>query len=345
MDAYTPSSHPLVPNASLRARIQHFDGAWRPTPFVRAYEHLSRRFPVEERFWASAAAPIPCTSQHTIRLGSALCAPKFFCGTPTALSKHLFAAWSIGSAGETCFEEFLHAAAPHCRIEVFDPTLPSASRLRLKSLERRGVLRLHEVGLADSRTVGGVSLLQPYRKDGGATPIKARMATLSEIFDRIFGSAAKDGDALRPWVDYLKVDCEGCEERAIPLFLNDSMRRWGLVPVTQLQLEVHIDPRSGSPSAQQQLLRSYSKAGLKMQSAGSLLVNVDRTEKARRKRVFNNPHAYRSERRMRPALALLQAHGFVPFHVDFGDVGSCCSIEYSLLNIKAPVAKLAKLLP
>ena len=58
---------------------------------------------------------------------------------------------------------------------------------------------------------------------------------------------------------------------------------------------------------------------------------------------WNNPQAVREDRRARDLLGLLLAHGFVPFHVDFGPLDShtlCCGTEYSLVNSRAPPERL-----
>lgn len=57
--------------------------------------------------------------------------------------------WSIGSAGETCFEEYVHRVAPHCRIDSFDPTLPEKAEQHMLELQEKGVLQYHKLGLGE----------------------------------------------------------------------------------------------------------------------------------------------------------------------------------------------------
>uniref|UniRef100_A0A7S2FL84 Methyltransferase FkbM domain-containing protein n=1 Tax=Haptolina brevifila TaxID=156173 RepID=A0A7S2FL84_9EUKA len=272
---YTPVEHPLVRHLSNRTASHHMAKrhGW-PLDYggdVSKLDHFTRRFPVEARYWLSPRSVAPCLT-HAYQLPplafarkvGGVCEPKFACGPAAELghSRSGCVVWSIGSAGETCFEEYVHTAAPSCSIDVFDPMLTAATRRRLESLSARGVLRLHEVGLADERTVNGSSLLKQYNKPitGDAAvrfhrcsvlqavtaPLgpreaewykrncpKARMLSLAEMFD-----ACKV-----EWVDYLKIDCEGCEFTALSQFLREATRRWGHVPVTQLQVELHVSPR------------------------------------------------------------------------------------------------------
>ena len=117
---------------------------------------------------------------------------------------------------------------------------------------------------------------------------------------------------------------------AIPRFLNDSMARWGHVPVTQLQIEVHVGNRLQSYSEERKLVRSYAQFGLlhgRNFSAG-----------------WNNPQRVVEDSRARRMLDSLRDHGFVPFHVHLNDASAegpmCCATEYSLLNSRAPTALL-----
>ena len=117
---------------------------------------------------------------------------------------------------------------------------------------------------------------------------------------------------------------------AIPRFLNDSMALWGHVPVTQLQIEIHVANRLQSYAEERKLVRSYAKFGLlrgRNFSAG-----------------WNNPQRVMDDVRARRMLDSLRDHGFVPFHIHLNDASAegpmCCGTEYSLLNSRAPTALL-----
>lgn len=149
---------------------------------------------------------------------------------------------------------------------------------------------------------------------------------------------------------------EGCEFEALSQFLNDSMRIWGYVPVTQIQVtrsskvhghahartfesltpgapptpqvEVHVAARYSDHKTTRQLVRSYGDLGLK------------------KHKNWNNPQSVREDRRARSMLTELLAHGFVPFHIDLGSIASsnlCCGTEYTLLNTRAPAHRLPRL--
>ena len=135
--------------------------------------------------------------------------------------------------------------------------------------------------------------------------------------------------------------------------------RWGRVPVTQLQLEVHVAARTSDPYWSSALVHSYGTRGLLRAPAHGLIGYrggnrsgtaglSGRSMAAHRKFLqWNNPQAVRQDRRARRMLKALLAHGFVPFHIDFGDAdgaerSTCCSVEYTFLNTRAPQYRLPK---
>ena len=226
---YTPVEHPLVRH--LRGRKSSVQMAdlfgWPPdgaSSRLHQFDHYTRRFPVEARYWTGPHAVAPCLS-HTYQLPAAsssreICEPKYACGSTKA-----FAAlggdcviWSIGSAGETCFEEYMHQQVPQCGIHVFDPTLSTGGWQRLQALARRGVLQMHEFGLADERTFNGTSTFRDYRIKSMSDRIRMRYCGTEQAHDPVqrkkmgclsanMLTLAEMYKALRvSWVDYLKID-------------------------------------------------------------------------------------------------------------------------------------------
>lgn len=147
-------------------------------------------------------------------------------------------------------------------------------------------------------------------------------------------------------IDYLKLDCEGCEFDALPQFLNASMHRFGHVPLGQLQVEMHVSGRlgrdkcydNGTPclerfKSQQRLTELYAHGGVRYRGHRAFDSG------------YTNPQAMRAEWKARRLLATLQRYGFVPFHIDFTTHASgCCGSEYTFLNTRAPEEMLAPLL-
>ena len=141
------------------------------------------------------------------------------------------------------------------------------------------------------------------------------------------------------------MDCEGCEFLALPQFLNESMRTLGHVPVTQLQLEIHVPWRLHTRFHSNEtvaLLRSYALHGP--------IITPESCYSGSPEPIFmtnmNYPYVplYASKTAL-PLLAALSAAGFVPFHIDQAQQAPfyCCNVEYTFLNIRAPADKLPKL--
>ena len=134
-----------------------------------------------------------------------------------------------------------------------------------------------------------------------------------------------------PLIDASIAPCahsEGCEFHALPAFMRDAKRIWGHVPVTQIQLEIHVSPRAGGNfKYSRQLVKSYGEHGLR---------KVMRNDKE-----WNNPQSVKEDRKARALLSSLLEHGFVPFHVHFTEGPTlCCATEYSLINMFAPATRL-----
>ena len=154
---------------------------------------------------------------------------------------------------------------------------------------------------------------------------------------------------------------EGCEFYALPRFLNESMATWGHVPVTQLQIEVHVSPRASIWEKSRLLVHSYGEHGLRQEKAANLgirsmpqkrgrLSALELMESAAEKKAantleWNNPQSVKEDRRARALLELLLQYGFLPFHVHLGRMDSnlCCGTEYSFINTLASPKRLPRL--
>ena len=204
--------------------------------------------------------------------------------------------WSVGSNGQTCFEEEWHALAPLCKVHVFDPTLSARARDKLGRLQRNGMLRLHSIGLSSK---AGKGILQ-----AGLTR-RAESLTLLQMMRH----------TNTTWIDYLKTDCEGCEFAAVAQFLDEMrlMRAEGrTVPVTQLQMEVHVPGRSLAHT------RAWAANGINHTNP-----------------IW--PRYARTNRRALDMLSKLLSFGFVVFHIELGGAHpfKCCGAEVTLVNTRA----------
>ena len=137
----------------------------------------------------------------------------------------------------------------------------------------------------------------------------------------------------------LRVHSEGCEFHALPRFFNDSMSIWGHIPVTQLQIEVHVSPRAAVFEQSRLLVHDYGKHGLRQENAASLgMITPWRQRRARKQTMhvantmeWNNPQSVKEDRRARVLLDSLLQHGFLPFHIHLGSMDNhsnlCCGTE------------------
>ena len=116
--------------------------------------------------------------------------PKFLCGSLRELGKRgRCQVWSIGSAGETCMEEVVHAHAPGCTIHVFDPTV-SADEPHIANLVKRGVIQFHPWGL------GARDEKKSFTHYGKRASRKATSLRLVSMMEKLGVD----------WIDYLKID-------------------------------------------------------------------------------------------------------------------------------------------
>ena len=295
MNGYSGPSW-LHPSAEQQAQLERYNGSGFSSE-IRG-DLFFRQFPVEQRFFSTRrheafrcverASALPRPSS-TCRDGAE---KKFHCrlhaeGRPCSM-------WSIGSNGQTCFEEDWHSQMPSCVIRVFDPTLRKSAQDKLQRLQSEGVLQFHPVGLSARRGTGVVK--------GGVAQGRAETLTLFEMMAHWNTS----------WIDYLKIDCESCEFKAVMQFLDQAASERGVVPVTQLQMEVHLPGRGLSHT------RAWAKHG------------INHTDPVWPKyRKFN-------KLALQMFSKLLQS-GFVVFHIELGGAHpfQCCGAEYSLVNTRA----------
>ena len=163
----------------------------------------------------------------------------------------------IGSKGTSCFEEYVHSQAPHCIISTFDPTISAISKqLFAQCLPW---VRLHLVGLYHESAFNGLN----FTSHGKRKVLRGEVRPLMSLID----------DFTPGWIDYLKIDCEGCEFDAIPQFLEQSTARLGRVPVTQINIEVHVPlPGMEGYSARQ---ASALKLLTKLKESGFVPFHID----------------------------------------------------------------------
>ena len=293
LSGYTPCGHPLAPSAEVQHRFERFsDAGWRPSQ-AHHFDMFVRHFPVERSYFAAASGERRWASSciqrtHTVPCGGVTPEPKFLCGSLAELnSMPSCQVWSIGSAGETCFEETVHKGAPACQIHVFDPTVMPSDR-RIARLVNRSVFQFHHTGLG---TEDKVQRFGGYGGGLAAGRFWARQRRLVTMMEEL----------KVDWIDYLKIDCERCEHYALPRFVNDALQRWGHVPVTQLQVEVHV---ASVFKANQTHLRtaSYGRYGLWMRSGRKALPRLSPTDEKIRAaaldgisvvngNISNNPHS------------------------------------------------------
>ena len=310
---YTPFGNFLcfTNNLTVHESWERFgESTWKYPPGVlrddMASENLYyRHYPVESKFFASAPRDcIDILRQLPPDLPGLATEfggdpewhgggeePKFSCGPVChGPADRSCIVWSIGSNAQTGFEEYVRgheqASAPSLSIEVFDPTLDDKKRAQVDALERKGVFRFHPWGLsATSANRDGMTLLS----------LRDMMRELNTT-----------------WIDYLKVDCEACEFDSLGPLFRELFARDGIVPVTQLQLEIHVGSASGRTG-----LIHYKK-----------------------KRHMFDPelpvHDVRTKRNAKSLglLSMLYEVGFVTFHVDLTRSHHCCGMEYSLYNSK-----------
>ena len=94
------------------------------------------------------------------------------------------------------------------------------------------------------------------------------------------------------------------------MFVNESLQLWGRVPVTQLQVEIHVNQRLSRPHGiTRNLTEHYAQHGLHKFGPGEQVTEGWQA--------WNNPHSVAVDRAAVGMLSALYAAGFVTFHIDF----------------------------
>lgn len=307
-DIYSPAEHPMMPTEELQDKLERYNGKEWVHHFpgrmdMSDDELFVRHFPVETKFFESYGGPNCARNAYSLpppnQIGSE---PKFICGKPESYQQRAGCeVFSIGSNGQTRFEEYMHKQAPGCRIDVFDPTLNEEMNQKVQKLQEKGVFNFHNVGLnwrQGKESIGEVE-------------------TVLDMFRRV----------KTKWVDYLKIDCEGCEYKALPQFLEESTAKFGHVPVTQIQFELHVEGLGAN------VTQKWAEGQDRKDKHGQVV-------KGEVVRPFRQSGVNRDARHL---LHTLEQYGFVPFHIDFTrHPYQCCGVEYSLFNTKAPKDMLPK---
>ncbi|KAK9840632.1 hypothetical protein WJX81_005767 [Elliptochloris bilobata] len=157
-------------------------GAWQPqlrlhvsscsahgTMLAASSGHLAR-------FWDVWAPFYDCPFVRE-RIGKIGDGGKYLCGVSSLLQRPGCLVFSIGSNGETSFEEAILDSTP-CEVHTWDHTLDEAKKQVVLSVTG---IKLHQIGLA-----------------GESSAVRADMMTLTAMLTEL----------QRHWIDVLKMDIE-----------------------------------------------------------------------------------------------------------------------------------------
>jgi len=138
---------------------------------------------------------------------------------------------SIGLGGEFEFEDEMTKLG--CEVHAFDPTV-ELQATHAKHARENG-WTFHPIGLAGSSaavTNGSTNVYGHLDADS--------MLPLDAIFRKAFPTAPRE-------IDYLKVDCEGCEWAALAHVKRTTPDL--LARIKQISFEIHMTPAYGVPAA------------------------------------------------------------------------------------------------
>ena len=152
---------------------------------------------------------------------------KWVCGVDDLLQRPGCVIYSVGSNGDTAFEEAM-LKRTKCSVWTFDPTLNEGAAARVKSVPG---LNFTAVGLADKD--GEVEI------KGAVRPVRTLETLMRER-----------GHA---WIDLFKMDIEGAEWAV----LDGMIKRGGRPPISQAQIEFHI----AKPAAAVETLAGLTRLG------------------------------------------------------------------------------------
>jgi hypothetical protein len=140
---------------------------------------------------------------------------KFVCGEATHFRRHGCLVYSVGSAGDASFEKDVIARFG-CEVHSFDPSGDTA-QMEVDVSQSGSVFHAWGVGASGADFTNEV--------DHKTTPL----LSVHDIMERL-------GHAERH-IDILKIDCEGCEYKALAAVWPQV--RAGRVSIGQIQVEMH----------------------------------------------------------------------------------------------------------
>lgn len=188
--------------------------------------------------------------------GKVVCMGEGGLGTPKSRCRII----SVGSNGDPSFEVAMHRLAPRCDTHIFDGTLNSRRRARLRNIltTLRGVswhveyagswgiplTALHEPNPAEALASRLEEIARRPNTNGTVTFLPVNFCDYSFQFyssnSSLHSSSTSTSTrarqhgvaAARPVIEVLKIDCEGCEFEVLPPLLKH-------VCVQQILMELH----------------------------------------------------------------------------------------------------------
>uniref|UniRef100_A0A7S0KEF8 Methyltransferase domain-containing protein n=1 Tax=Ostreococcus mediterraneus TaxID=1486918 RepID=A0A7S0KEF8_9CHLO len=157
------------------------------------------------------------TCEDEVRLGKGVVSsgdgPKFVCGSDVLASTKECIVYSIGSNYDFSFEYAVNKIAPQCEIHTFDGTLNLTKRALPEGLKEKNI-HFHNWNIvSDCRS--------------------EELAKLNSPSHCVFDSLQKLNHHESTMINWLKIDCEGCEFTVIPKFTGSSVK------IDQIMIEVH----------------------------------------------------------------------------------------------------------
>ena len=157
------------------------------------------------------------TCEDEVRLGKGVVSsgdgPKFVCGSDVLASTKECIVYSIGSNYDFSFEYAVNKIAPQCEIHTFDGTLDLTKRALPEGLKEKNI-HFHNWNIvSDCRS--------------------EELAKLNSPSHCVFDSLQKLNHHESTMINWLKIDCEGCEFTVIPKFTGSSVK------IDQIMIEVH----------------------------------------------------------------------------------------------------------
>ncbi len=214
--AIVPTATKLDYGFAFRESLGFFDDIstdhWKIIKAIsKARVHHLKKLPGYDKFYAENWDPdFSCQFEDSIGQSEAD-GHKWVCDPHRLRDKANCLIYSIGCNGQFEFELDMHRVAPNCDIHIFDPTEYSQ--------------KMWESGL-NGTNYHAWGLRPGAEFDESAVPDKVKGLTFKTLTEsmEILGH-------LGNRVDVFKIDCEGCEWRTYPDFLDHDLR--------QILIEVH----------------------------------------------------------------------------------------------------------